>query len=199
MEQYVAIFVMSMTTMWLLKIQKRIMPKHYFYFGRLIDGIDAEISYMGLLFRISILLFTGFLIGIWANFESFPEPILYYGLAVGFFSAFSLVWPDFYNPELISPIYQTKKSKLYLLHILVIVFFSFLGSAGAQFSVSVVQFGYWMRANEIGAYIDTKAIFNHLLADSIWALLVFAGTLLIKFYVNSFKDKSNKLDQSGTA
>ena len=90
------IFLFSMGTMGLLKIQKKIMPKRYFYYERLIDGLSEDVSYLGVLFRTSVPLFSGFLVGTTALAFHHTENIELFGAAVGFLSAFCLVLP----PEL---------------------------------------------------------------------------------------------------
>lgn len=90
MKIYVSIFILTLLTMMLLKYQKKLIPNHYFYFARLLDGFDDDITWTGVLFRIFIPTFTGFLAGIIAVIYHFPEAPMIYGSIVGFLSAFCL-------------------------------------------------------------------------------------------------------------
>ncbi len=175
------IFIFSLVTMGLLKAQKKIMPKRYFHYERLIDGVDEDISFLGALFRSSIPVFTGFLAGLTALYFGYSENIKLIGASVGFFSAFCLVWPDYYNPELISPNYARQKAKLYMLYIMVAVIFTvggFLGAFLAPFWVDI-------DTSAATSNLDFKDIFN-----GIVGAIIFSGlTGGLKWLVASFKQE----------
>jgi len=203
MIELITIFITTILIMLSLKSQKKIMRNNYFYFGRLIDGFDEDISILGLIARILIPLFFGLFIGIVSILLSFKNNPSIYGLSVGFFSAFLLVWPDFYNPELISPQYQNKKSKLYILYIIVIILFSLLGLLGASFGKVILQLGNFLGIVKdlYSNYIDTKAIINNLISSIIWAILSAIFIVIFAKFLNQFnpeKSTSNKSDQRGT-
>ncbi len=161
------IFLFSLVTMGLLKIQKRIMPKRYFHYERLIDGLDEDVSFFGVLFRTSIPIITGLLAGLTALKFQHIENLELIGAAVGFFSAFCLVWPDYYNPELISPTYARQKSKLYTLYIIVIMIFTLGGWAGGMLAPVLANIDTSVAISNL----DGKGIYNSLIAGVILLLL----------------------------
>lgn len=175
------IFLFSLVTMGLLKIQKKIMPKRYFHYERLIDGLDEDVSFSGALFRSSIPVFTGLLAGLTALYFEQTENIELIGAAVGFFSAFCLVWPDYYNPELISPNYAHQKAKLYTLYIMVAVIFTVGGFFGAFLAPLLTSLDTSVATNSL----DSKTIFNGLVVAIIFAVLT-AG---LKWLIASFRQE----------
>jgi MFS superfamily sulfate permease-like transporter len=153
--------------MGLLKIQKKIMPKRYFHYERLIDGLSEDVSYLGVLFRTSVPVITGLLAGLTALTFQHGENLKLIGAAVGFFSAFCLVWPDYYNPELISPTYANQKSKLYILYIIVIIIFSLGGWAGAMLAPVFAN----IDASVATSNLDAKEIYNGVVVAVICLIL----------------------------
>jgi hypothetical protein len=203
MVELIIIFITTILTMLTLKFQKKIMQNNYFYFGRLIDGFDEDISILGLIARILIPLLFGLLIGLASILLNFKNDPTIYGMCVGFFSAFLLVWPDFYNPELISWRYANKKTKLYVIYIIVMLLFTLLGLFGASLAKIAIQLGNLLgiAKNLYSNYIDPKAIINNLISSIIWAIL--AAFFMIIFtkllnQLNPERSTSNKSDQSGT-
>ena len=85
------------------RLQKYIMPRSYFYYSRIIDGIDEGISFIGLVFRLLIPIIIGgsaALISTKLEFDVNPD---LYGGFCSLLVIFLLVWPDFLNPDQISP------------------------------------------------------------------------------------------------
>ena len=165
--------------MGLLKAQKKIMPKRYFHYERLIDGLDEDISFFGALFRSSIPIFTGFLAGLTALSFGYIGNIKLIGASVGFFSAFCLVWPDYYNPELISPNYARQKAKLYTLYIMVAVIFTVGGFLGAFLAPFFMGIDTSIATNNL----DFKDIFNGLVGAIIFSVLA----AVLRWLLASFK------------
>lgn len=147
-------------SLYLYKNQKKLMPHAYFYFGQLIDGVDDNISWLGVLFRASVPLVMGFFTTLLIAMLTHTEPIAMYGLIVGLISAFLVVWPDIYRPELIAPAYQKQKNRLYLLHVIFVLLFSFLGSIGA-YLVSI----FYIMIPELRSLVDVKDIVKGLIND----------------------------------
>ena len=175
------IFLFSLVTMGLLKVQKKIMPKRYFHYERLIDGLDEDVSFLGVLFRSSIPVITGFLAGLTALYFGYSENINLIGASVGFFSAFCLVWPDYYNPELISPNYAKQKAKLYTLYIMVAVIFTVGGFLGAFLAPLFME----IDTSAATDTLDPKAIINSIVAAIVLSVLIF----VLKWLVASFRQK----------
>ncbi|MGY3570234.1 hypothetical protein [Vibrio paucivorans] len=169
------IFLFSLVTMGLLKVQKKIMPKRYFHYERLIDGLDEDVSFLGALFRSSIPVVTGLLAGLTALYFGYAENIKLVGASVGFFSAFCLVWPDYYNPELISPNYARQKAKLYTLYIMVAVIFTVGGFFGALLAPILFD----IDTSAVTNHLDAKDIVNSLVAAIIFAVLAWCLKQLI--------------------
>lgn len=175
------IFLFSLVTMGLLKAQKKIMPKRYFHYERLIDGLDEDVSFLGALFRSSIPVITGLSAGLTALYFGYTENIKLVGASVGFFSAFCLVWPDYYNPELISPNYAKQKAKLYTLYIMVAVIFTVGGLFGAFLAPFLIDIDTSAATNNL----DFKDIFNGLVGAIIFSVL----TGGLRWLVASFKQE----------
>ncbi len=173
------IFLFSLVTMGLLKVQKRIMPKRYFHYERLIDGLDEDVSFFGALFRSSIPVFTGLSAGLTALYFGYSENIKLVGASVGFFSAFCLVWPDYYNPELISPNYAKQKAKLYTLYIMVAVIFT----VGGYFGAFLAPFLFDIDTSAATNHLDAKDIINGLAVATIFSVL----TGGLKWLIRSFR------------
>ncbi|WP_233268171.1 hypothetical protein [Vibrio metschnikovii] len=173
------IFLFSLVTMGLLKAQKKIMPKRYFHYGRLIDGLDEDVSFLGVLFRSSIPVITGLWAGWTALYFGYSENIKLVGASVGFFSAFCLVWPDYYNPELISPNYAKQKAKLYTLYSMVAVIFTVGGFLGAILATILFD----IDTSSVSNYLDYKDIITSLVTGIV--LAVCAG--FFKLVAASFK------------
>lgn len=190
MGNYIFIFVMSLFGIGLLKLQKILMPKHYFFYAKLLDGIDEDISLLGAFIRTLMPLLIGLISGSIAIAFQLPASPQHYGFIIGLFSIFLLVWPDILNPELISPIYQRRKGKLYTLYLLVLLAFGLLGAVGGRLANSI-----YLHHVSILSWVDTKSIVNGLLATSLWTIIA----VVIKYYANSFQSSPNKSDQSGTA
>jgi hypothetical protein len=172
----------------LLKLQKTIMPESYFYYARLIDGLSEDVSYLGVLFRTSVPLVTGLVAALAAlSFQHIENPELI-GLAVGFFSAFCLVWPDFYNPELISPTYAHQKSKLYILYLIVIIIFSLAGWLGgilAPFAYSNID------PSTATSNLDFKSIFNGIVCAVIVAILSAVYKIIAQMFRSEDQQESD--------
>lgn len=190
MIDLIFVFVMGLLGIGLLKLQKKLMPRTYFYYARLIDGIDEDISWKGSFIRTSIPVFTGLVSGGLAIIFQLLEKPQTYGMIAALVSIFLLVWPDFLNPELISFTYQNKKKKLYSLYIILFFAFGLLGAFGGR----IANWIYLYHA-DIYSYIDFKSIINGLIGMAIWT----GSAFLIKNQANSFQSKPNKSDQSGTA
>ncbi|MEI8609555.1 hypothetical protein P4S70_11265 [Enterovibrio sp. Hal110] len=172
------IFLFSLFTMGLLKAQKKIMPKRYFHYERLIDGLDEDVSFLGALFRSSIPVITGLFSGLTSLYFGYTENIKLIGASVGFFSAFCLVWPDYYNPELISPNYARQKAKLYTLYTMVAVIFTVGGYFGAFLAPLLVDIDTSAATNQL----DSKEIINGVVSAIIFSVLaVILKTLLASF------------------
>ncbi|EGS58063.1 hypothetical protein GOP96_11015 [Vibrio cholerae] len=110
---------------------------------------------------------TGLLAGLTALYFGYAENIKLVGASVGFFSAFCLVWPDYYNPELISPNYAKQKAKLYTLYIMVAVIFTVGGFFGALLAPILFD----IDTSAVTNHLDAKDIMNSLVAAIIFAVL----------------------------
>lgn len=175
----------------MLKLQKRLMPKTYFYFAHLIDGIDENISWLGAFIRTLVPLLLGVVTGILAiEFKTSQYPV-YYGLMAAFLSIFLIVWPDILHPELISPTYANKKGKLYALYLILILAFSSLGAFGAQISNSI-----YLHNRELYSFIDLRGIVTNLISAMIWAAI---AAFVVRSQARKFQSNPSKSDQTGTA
>ena len=60
LQVLILVFFSSLLTMYLLRLQIKIMPKRYFHFARLIDGLDEDVPYIGVAFRLIVPLIAGY-------------------------------------------------------------------------------------------------------------------------------------------
>lgn len=199
MESYMVVLVATALSLILLKIQKLLLPKQYFYFGKLIEGFDDNISLIGLLFRTSIPVLAGFFVGFFSLTHHFPRFPEVYGAVVGFLTAFMLIWPDIYNPSQINPIYSNKKSKLFILHFMVLALFTLLGFLGGKFALTFIQLFSPTLYAQILNWIDPKAIVSNLVSNLFWVILCLAFIKVFHKRLHSFQSINNNSDQSGTA
>ncbi|ELZ1717081.1 hypothetical protein SD909_004870 [Vibrio parahaemolyticus] len=125
--------------------------------------------------------FTGLSAGLTALYFGYSENIKLVGASVGFFSAFCLVWPDYYNPELISPNYAKQKAKLYTLYIMVAVIFT----VGGYFGAFLAPFLFDIDTSAATNHLDAKDIINGLAGATIFTVLT--GSL--KWLIRSFRQE----------
>ncbi|MEX2411725.1 MAG: hypothetical protein WD607_10235 [Candidatus Paceibacterota bacterium] len=182
MIEIIFVFIMGILATSTLKVQAKAMPTSYFYFSRLIDGLDEDISFIGATFRTIIPLLFGVVSAIFAGIISLQNTGIEYGSAIGFLTIFLLIWPDILNPGLISPSNKKRIGKLYLLYMLLLFTFTLLGAIGGYIGDSIV-----VNYSNIINLIDAQTIFNTLLVMMIWAFL----TYLIKYYINSFQETTD--------
>jgi len=174
----------------LLKLQKKLTPKTYFYFAHLIDGIGENISLSGMFVRTSIPLILGLTGAVVVNMFGISLLPEYFGLTASFLSVFLLVWPDFLNPELISPQYRRDKKRLYALYISVLVIFGLLGYFGGILGNLI-----YVNAGLLKNLVDYKELFNQLLFEVIKLILFITfGTFILKWQANSFNSNASKSD-----
>jgi hypothetical protein len=195
MNPYGLAFIMSIFGILIMRVQKRMMPKSYFYYARLIDGIDEEISFRGVIFRLIIPIIIGGLTALIVLYFRLSGDPIFFGSLASFGTIFLLVWPDILNPELISLPYKRKKRKLFTLYALLLVFFPFLGFSGAKF----VSFIY-SNINGILEIVDKKAIINNLLSNIVWLIgHLILSSIIIHFQVRRLRIQSTKSYHNGTA
>lgn len=164
----------------LLKAQKALMPRAYFYFGKLLEGYDNDVPPFGVVFRTSIPFFVGVLTGLLtlAGGTMRPENA---GLLSGFLTSFLVVWPDIYSPELISYHYSHMKGKLFTLHVMFVGLFSVLGDLGGRFAVVIGQLLAKISKFTMPDWVDGKSIGNDLISNAIWV-----GSSLLLFGIFNF-------------
>ena len=182
---------MSIIGIALMKIQKNLMPKSYFFYARLIDGIDERISFLGAIFRLIIPVIIGAITALGTLHFNLSDDPVFFGALASFGTIFLLVWPDFLNPELISQPYKNKKWKLFTLYLLLLVFFPFLGRSGAK-----LAFTFYKSYQGILTIIDLKAIVNNLISNFVYLLIT---SFFIYFQIRNLRIQSTKSDQKGTA
>ena len=167
------------------------MPKSYFYYSRLIDGINEDISYIGVLFRLLTPIFIGAITEILFYSFNFDNSSLIFSSLAAFGTIFLLVWPDFLNPELISPIYVKKKWKLFGLYLMLLCFFPSLGYIGGKIIQTII-----LNYKETFSWIDFKSIGNGLIAAFIFWLIT---SRIMWAQVRAFRMHPTKSDHNGTA
>jgi hypothetical protein len=191
MLSYIFVFFMGLLGTLLLKFQVKLMPKRYFFYAHLIDGVEENISFVGAFVRTLMPFIIGAISGglaIKFGISGAPQNL---GMIAGFLSIFFIVWPDFLNPELISSTYRRKRSKLYMLYVILLLAFSLIGYIGG----STINVLYPNLPGMLG-WLDFKSIFNNLIAAVIFAAV---SAILIKLYANSFQEAAIKSDHIGTA
>lgn len=178
--EFLTLIVLAILGVILHRYQKLIMPRSYFYYSRIIDGIDEGISYAGLVFRFLIpIIIGGIAAAISIKFEFNVNTSLYGGYC-SLLVIFLLVWPDFLDPEKISPQFINIKWKLYGLYILLFGLYFAQGLFGAKSFVNISPL-----LSPLNEIIDWHAIINSLFANLIW-LIVGSGATFS--YIKLFKE-----------
>ncbi len=186
---FIIVVAIALFSVYLLKIQKKIMPQHYFYYGQIFENPDTDISAPGLIFRTAIPFFAGLLTGILTIIAHCPKNPEVYGLSVGFVITFLVIWPSIYYPESVVE-FKNKKKSLYLLRIMFVSLFCLLGLVGGKFSVLFFQFLQWSTKKQIYAWIDPKAIINNLVSTFIYAMLAVIVICFRRKYLKSITTKT---------
>jgi hypothetical protein len=169
MPEHVIVLSMTAVGLLLLKLQKRFRYEHYFYYGKLLDGFDTQISFFGIIFRTSIPLLCGLFSGLLTIFYRCPRSPEFYGAVTGLATAFLVVWPSIYNPEdSVSPAYYNRKKLLYVLRLMFVALFFSLGLLGGKLSVLTAQLASRAWGFEIASWIDAKGIATNLIASFLW-------------------------------
>lgn len=177
MENYLIIFLLSLFGILILKTQKKLMPKSYFYYSRLIDGIDEEISLIGATFRFLTPVVIGIIAGIVFFIVDVNNNLAVFGSVAAFGTIFLLIWPDILNPELISLEYQNKKGKLFGLYLILAIFFPTLGYLGGKIAKLVI-----VNYKDSLSWIDINAIGNSILAALFFSIFsAFFMRIYIRF------------------
>lgn len=162
-----------------MRMQKYLMPKSYFFYSRLIDGIEEDISYVGALFRLSTPILIGCITEMVFHLLNLENAQLRFSAFAAFGTIFLLIWPDILNPELISPAYAKMKWKLYGLYLVLSISFPGLGFFGGKVTKLLI-------ASQPGllSWVDFPSIGNGIIG----AVLFWIGSsLLIWFQVKLFK------------
>ena len=124
MLSFTIVFVVALFSTYIFKKQKEFMPQNYVYYGQLLESSE-DISFLGMIFRTVIPLLAGLLTGTLIILFRCPTTPENYGVLVGLFITFLVIWPSIYFPETVIE-YKKKRNKLYLLRILFITLFGFL-------------------------------------------------------------------------
>jgi hypothetical protein len=177
--EFLTLFVLAVLGVILHRYQKLIMPRSYFYYSRIIDGIDEGISYTGLLFRFLIPIIIGGTAAAISIKLEFNVNTSLYGGYCSLLVIFLLVWPDFLDPEKISPQFINIKWKLYGLYILLFSLYFTQGLYGAKSFATI-----YPQLSPLNEIIDWRAIINSLFASLIWLILGSGATL---GYIKLFK------------
>ena len=158
-----------------MKLQKRFRHQHYFYYGQLLDGVDANVSLFGIAFRTSIPLVCGSIAGIFAVIYNFAQLPRFYGLATGFLTGFLCVWPAILCPEQINPrVYIQKIKLLYLMRFMFVILYSVLGYMGGEFVSLFFQLAAKFTKFSIDNWIDARGIITNLISTFLAFLIAAA-------------------------
>lgn len=178
--EFLTLFILAIIGVILHRYQKLIMPRSYFYYSRIIDGIDEGISYAGLVFRFLIPIIIGGTAAVVSTKFGFNVNVNLYGGYCALLVIFLLVWPDFLDPDKISPQFINIKWKLYGLYILLFTLFFAQGFFGAKSFVALYPL-----LSPLNEVIDWSSIINNLLSSFIF-LLTSSGLAYI--YLKLFKE-----------
>lgn len=179
MRNYFILFILSLVGILILKTQKKLMPKSYFYYSRLIDGIDEEISLIGATFRFLTPVIIGIITGIVFFIIDANNNLAVSGSIAAFGTIFLLIWPDILNPELISREYQNKKGKLFGLYLILAIFFPALGYLGGKITKIII-----LNYKGSLSWIDINAIWNSILAAFLFTIF---SAFFMRIYIRFLK------------
>jgi hypothetical protein len=171
MSAFLIVTLTALSSVYLLKIQREILPQYYFYYGQMLERPEDDISLIGMIFRTGIPLLAGLIAGSLAILFGCPASPEAYGLYVGLAITFLIIWPSIYYPASVLA-YVDKKKKLYLLRIMFIALFALLGLLGGKLAVVFFQFLEWSTHKQLYAWIDSKAIVNNLISSVIYGAVI---------------------------
>ena len=156
-----------------MKLQKRFRHAHYFYYGQLLDGVDANASILGITYRTSIPLVCGCVAGVFAVILNFPRLPRFYGLATGFLTSFLCVWPAILCPEQINPPNLNDRVRLLnLMRLMFVVLYSTAGFLGGELASLLFQMTSRFGHISVGAWIDPRGIITNLISTFLAFLFV---------------------------
>jgi hypothetical protein len=133
-----------------------------------------------LVFRFLIPIFIGGTAAIISTEFDFNLSANLYGGYCSLLVIFLLVWPDFLEPDKISPQFLNIKWKLYVLYILLFLLYFALGFLGAKTFVAILPL-----LSPLNDIIDWSSIVNNIIASLIFLLASSAG---MKIYLKLFKE-----------
>ncbi len=175
----IVLFALAISGIILHRVQKYIMPRSYFYYSRLIDGIDEGISILGLVIRFLIPIIIGGAAGLIAFKHEFSISPEYYGAMASFLVIFLLVWPDILHPEDISPQFRSSSWKLFSLYALLFSFFPIQGFYGAKLFIAFSPL-----LESVNSIIDWTSVLNNLLSNLIFLIL---ESIFVFYFIRWFK------------
>jgi hypothetical protein len=130
MAQSLAILVGALGIVSLVRIPRRIMPRHYFELYEIIHGMNNTLTWGAVTIRFGIPVVAGLILGL-----AIRETQQFVAAGAGFLGAGLLIWPTILNPESLPPTIRRRETALYLVYGMFILSYTTLGLAGGQIAV----------------------------------------------------------------
>jgi hypothetical protein len=127
MQELVAALIGALVMVFLVRIPRRVMPRHYFELHEIIHGMNNALTWPGVLIRFSIPFVVGAVEGL-----AVRQNEAFVGGSAAFLAALLLVWPGLLDSRLLPYAVARRKTSLYLVYAMFIASFTVIGLAGAQ-------------------------------------------------------------------
>jgi tetrahydromethanopterin S-methyltransferase subunit F len=124
MTESIAILVGSAVIVLLVRIPRRLIPRHYFEIAELIHGMNGAITWPAVIIRFSVPLFVALL-----GTLIIVENEAFVGAAMGCLAAILLVWPTLLDRRLLPSQVIGREAELYVVFGMFVASFAFIGLA----------------------------------------------------------------------
>lgn len=125
MQELVAALIGALAVVVLVRIPRKLMPRHYFEIHEIIHGMNNTLTWPGVLIRFSIPFAVGAAEGL-----AVSDNQAFVGGSAAFLAALLLVWPGLLDSRLLPYSVLTRKTSLYLVYGMFIASFTVIGLAG---------------------------------------------------------------------
>ncbi len=170
MNDHFLVLIFTAVALLLLKLQNRFKYSHYFWYGRLLDGYDSDISLFGILYRTLIPAVCGIFVGAFSIYLGYNRTPEFYGCATGALTAFLVVWPSIYCPDQTNQILYSRLKMLYLMRAMFFALYVSLGHLGGNiaglFAHLAIKFGHL----QAPTWWDGKGIVTNLISAAFWTI-----------------------------
>lgn len=132
MHELVTALIGALVIVILVRVPRRLMPRHYFEIHEIIHGMNNTLTWPGVLIRFSIPFAAGAAAGL-----AVSDNQAFVGGSAAFLAALLLVWPGLLDSRLLPYSVLTRKTSLYIVYGMFIASFTLIGLAGGYLGAFV--------------------------------------------------------------